>query len=67
MVLRSWCSIVVRIVDFLKTPQGAESIATIKLPEEEVLENEEPRQRPRYWEKLLEQPDTVEAECARLS
>lgn len=67
MVLRSWCSVVLRMVAFLDQLPDAEIIATIKLPAEEVVENDEPRQRPRYWEKLLQQPDTVEAECAKLS
>eukprot|EP00435_Cladocopium_sp_Y103_P070177 s839_g34.t1 len=67
MVLRSWCSVVVRMVAFLDALPDSEIIATLKLPAEEVVENDEPRQRPRYWEKLLQQPDTVEAECAKLS
>ena len=36
MVLRSWCSVVVRMVAFLRTPQGAEAINTLKLPADEV-------------------------------
>jgi len=66
MVLRSWCSVVLRMAAFLDQLPDSEIIATIKLSAEEV-ENDEPRQRPRYWEKLLQQPDTVEAECAKLS
>ncbi|CAE7948654.1 unnamed protein product, partial [Symbiodinium sp. KB8] len=69
MVLRSWCNVVVRIAAFLNTPQAEESMATIKLPDDQVLENDEPRQRPRYWERLLADRDAghVEAECASLS
>ena len=36
MVLRSWCSVVVRMVAFLRTPEGAQAIDTIKLPADEV-------------------------------
>jgi len=69
MVLRSWCNVVVRIAAFLNTLQAEESMATIKLPDDQVLENDEPRQRPRYWERLLadRDPGHVEAECASLS
>lgn len=67
MVLRSWCSVVVRMVSFLDARPDADILATIKIPADQVLENEEPRQRPNYWEKLLQQPETVEAECAKLS
>ncbi|CAE7723429.1 unnamed protein product, partial [Symbiodinium pilosum] len=69
MVLRSWCNVVVRMVAFLQTPQAEEAMATIKLPEDQVLENDEPRQRPRYWERLLaaHDPKHVEAECVSLS
>eukprot|EP00439_Symbiodinium_sp_Y106_P050841 s4991_g6.t1 len=64
MVLRSWCNVVVRIAAFLNTLQAEESMATIKLPDDQVLENDEPRQRPRYWERLLadRDPGHVEAE-----
>jgi len=67
-VLRSWCNIAVRMDTFLNTPAGADSIATLRLPDEEVLENEEPRIRPRYWAKLLEEQlrEGVEAECSSL-
>eukprot|EP00434_Breviolum_minutum_P002901 symbB.v1.2.002550.t1/scaffold136.1/size304296/3 len=67
MVLRSWCSVVVRMVSFLDARPDADILATIKISADQVLENEEPRQRPNYWEKLLQQPETVEAECAKLS
>mmetsp|Transcript_98251 Transcript_98251/g.174934 ORF Transcript_98251/g.174934 Transcript_98251/m.174934 type:complete len:665 (+) Transcript_98251:77-2071(+) len=68
MVIRSWCNIVVRTVEFLSTPAGAEAVVTMRLPQDEVLENEEPRQRPIYWARLLEkQPaDKIESECAFL-
>lgn len=66
--MRSWCDVVVKIDRWVRTPEGAEEMATIRLPEEEKLENEEPRQRPRYWSRLIKRDNTVadEAECAFL-
>lgn len=68
LILRSWCTIVVRIVAFLSTPEGAESITTYRVPDEQVLGHEEPRIRPRYLDRLIDSKlrEGVEAECASL-
>lgn len=68
LVMRSWCNVVVKMEAFLRTAEGAEEMATIRLPEDEKLENEEPRQRPRYWSRLVKRDDmdSTEAECAFL-
>jgi len=63
MVMQSWCNVLVRTVDFLATPAGAEAVATMRMPEDEKLENDEPRHRPIYWAKLLEKTDRIEDEC----
>mmetsp|Transcript_30868 Transcript_30868/g.88771 ORF Transcript_30868/g.88771 Transcript_30868/m.88771 type:complete len:671 (-) Transcript_30868:275-2287(-) len=52
--LQRWCSIAATIADFLQTPEAEPEIANTRLPEEEKLENEEPRTRPIYWQRLME-------------
>lgn len=68
LTMRRWCSIAVRMSSFLATPEGAEECGVTRVPDEEKLENDEPRTRPRYWARLLEQPgaDVVAPECQSL-
>lgn len=55
LVLRQWCGVAVRIVAFLATPEGEQASTSLtRLPEDEKLENDEPRLRPNYWARLIE-------------
>lgn len=56
MSLQRWCSIAVTISDLLEKPGSEQEIGVTRIPEEEQLENEEPRVRPSYWRRLLDAP-----------
>lgn len=51
--LRRWCAVAVRIENFLRSA-GAEDFEMTRVPDDVVLENEEPRLRPKYWSRLLD-------------
>lgn len=51
--LRQWCAVSSAMLDHLQK-SGPEEFGVMRIPEEEKLENEEPRTRPKYWAKLLE-------------
>jgi hypothetical protein len=54
VTLQRWCSVVVHTANFLATPESEEEcLGSFKVPEEETLEHDEPRVRPRYWARLL--------------
>jgi len=65
LALRNWCTVSVRLASFLSTAEGAEEVNVTRLPDSEVLENEEPRVRPRYWTQLLHKITEADypAEC----
>jgi len=66
LTMRRWCGIAVRMSSFLATPEGAAECALTRIPDEEKLENEEPRTRPRYWARLLETAQFLPPECQSL-
>eukprot|EP00927_Polykrikos_kofoidii_P085970 TRINITY_DN9490_c0_g1_i1.p1 TRINITY_DN9490_c0_g1~~TRINITY_DN9490_c0_g1_i1.p1 ORF type:complete len:652 (-),score=102.33 TRINITY_DN9490_c0_g1_i1:71-2026(-) len=51
--LRQWCGVVAKITDALRTAADDE-FGVVRLPDAHILENDEPRVRPRYWARLLE-------------
>lgn len=54
LTLQRWCAVSVRTVQFLSTPEAAAECSVTRVPDEEQLVNDEPRARPRYWSRLLE-------------
>jgi len=64
VALRRWCAVAVRTADFLSTLAGAEECSMVRVPDTDLLENEEPRLRPSYWSKLLEPVSEADAPAA---
>lgn len=54
VTLRRWCAVALRTAKYLATAQAEEGCKLTSVPDAETLENEEPRERPAYWARLLE-------------
>jgi len=66
VTLQKWCAIAVHVAKLLSSPAGAREVETTRVPDDEALENEEPRVRPRYWARLVDgeiRDGAVPAEC----
>lgn len=52
LAVRRWCGIVVRVETLLLGENAEAECEVVRIPDDENLENDEPRIRPKYWASL---------------